>query len=105
MVLIYLHHSFPDPTKLFKLLEKLGAKYFCSDLQCPKKYLKYDENFMSYIQNHPLEVFLAKSVLKIYCELMPKCDFNKAALQLYWNHTWIWVFSSKFAAYFQNAFW
>ena len=24
---------------------------------------------------------------------MPKCDFNKFALQLYWNHTSAWVFS------------
>ena len=35
---------------------------------------------------------------------MPKCDFNKAAKQLYWNHTSVWVFSCKFAAYFQNSF-
>ena len=26
------------------------------------------------------------------------------ALQLHWNHTSAWVFSSKFAAYFQNTF-
>ena len=35
---------------------------------------------------------------------MPKCDFNRVALQLYWNRTLAWVFSCKFAAYFQNAF-
>ena len=29
---------------------------------------------------------------------------GKAALQLYWNHTSAWVFSSKFAAYFHNTF-
>ena len=34
----------------------------------------------------------------------PKCDFNKVALQLYWNHTSTWVFSCKFAAYFRNTF-
>ena len=33
----------------------------------------------------------------------PKCDFNKVALQLYWNFTSAWVFSYKFAAYFQNT--
>ena len=33
-----------------------------------------------------------------------KCDFNKVALQLYWNHTSAWVFSCKFAAFFQNTF-
>ena len=35
---------------------------------------------------------------------MPKCDFNKVVLHLYWNHTSAWVFSCKFAAYFQNTF-
>ena len=35
---------------------------------------------------------------------MPKCDFNKVALQLYWNRTSAWVFSCKFAAYFENIF-
>ena len=35
---------------------------------------------------------------------MPKCDFNKVAKQLYWNHTSAWVFSCNFAAYFQNSF-
>ena len=35
---------------------------------------------------------------------MPKCNFNKVALQLYWNHTLAWVFSCKFAAYLQNTF-
>ena len=33
-----------------------------------------------------------------------KCDFNKTAKQLYWNHTPAWVFFCKFAAYFQNTF-
>ena len=36
--------------------------------------------------------------------LMPECDFNKAALQLYGNHDSTWVFSSKIAVYFQNTF-
>ena len=27
---------------------------------------------------------------------IPKGDFNKAALQLYWNHSSAWVFSCKF---------
>ena len=31
-------------------------------------------------------------------------DFKKVAKQLYWNHTSAWVFSCKFAAYFQNSF-
>ena len=35
---------------------------------------------------------------------MQKCGFNKVALQIYRNHTSAWVFSCKFAAYFQNIF-
>ena len=34
---------------------------------------------------------------------MPKCNFNKVK-QLYSNRTSAWVFSCKFAAYFQNTF-
>ena len=33
---------------------------------------------------------------------MPKCDFNKIAFDLYWNHTSSWVFSRKYAAYIQK---
>ena len=35
---------------------------------------------------------------------MPKCNVSKVALQLYWNCTSAWVFSCKFASYFQNTF-
>ena len=35
---------------------------------------------------------------------MPKCDFNKVALQLDWSYTSALVFPCKFAAYFQNTF-
>ena len=35
---------------------------------------------------------------------MPKCDFNKIPKQIYWNHTLAWVFSCKFAAYFEKTF-
>ena len=36
--------------------------------------------------------------------LILKCYFNRFAKQLCWNHTSVWVFSCKFAAYFQNTF-
>ena len=36
--------------------------------------------------------------------LMRKSDFNKVVLQRYWNRTSEWVFSCKFATYFQNTF-
>ena len=51
------------------------------------------------------EVFLVKGVLKICSKFtgdppMPKRDFNKVALQHYWNHTSTWVFFCKFDAQF-----
>ena len=47
----------------------------------------------------------SENMLQIYRRRsMPKCDFNKVALQLYWNRNSAWVFSCKFAAYFQNTF-
>ena len=47
----------------------------------------------------------SENVLQIYIRTpMPKCDFNKVTLQLYWNHTSAWVFSSKLATYFQKTF-
>ena len=35
---------------------------------------------------------------------MPKCNFNKFALQRYWDYTSAWVFSYKFAELFKNNF-
>ena len=59
-------------------------------------------------QKQPSRCVLKKcseNILKIFMRTpMPKCDFNKVALQLYWSHTLAWVFSVKFAAYFQNTF-
>ena len=47
----------------------------------------------------------SENMQQIYKRLpMPKCDFNKVALQLYWYHNSAWVFSCIFAACFQNSF-
>ena len=35
---------------------------------------------------------------------MLRCDLNKVAKQLYWNRFLEWMFSCKFAAYFQSIF-
>ena len=35
---------------------------------------------------------------------MPKCNFNKVAYQLYWNHTSAWMLSCKFAHVFRTPF-
>ena len=50
-----------------------------------------------------LQVFLGKSVLKV-CSKLWYATFNNVTLQLCWNRTSAWVFSCKFAAYFQNTF-
>ena len=44
-------------------------------------------------RNHPW-----RCVISIKLFFMPKCDVNSVA------HTSAWVFSYKFAAYFQNTF-
>ena len=63
----------------------------------------------TYFQNHTSRGVLRKrcseNIQQIYRRTaMPMCDFNKIALQLYWNHTSAWVFFCKFTAYFQNTF-
>ena len=50
--------------------------------------------------SHP-EVFLEKGDLKIYSKFTGEHSCQSA---IYWNHTSAWVFSRKFAAYFQNIF-
>ena len=47
----------------------------------------------------------SETIQQIYRRtLMPKCDFNKFAKQLYWNCTSPRVFSCKLDVYFQNTF-
>ena len=62
----------------------------------------------SIIQKQPSRGVLLKrfseNMQQIYRRTpMPKCDFNKVVLQLYWNDTSAWVFSCKCAVYFQNT--
>ena len=62
-----------------------------------------------YYQNHPSIGVLIKrcseKMKQVYRRTsMPKCDFNKVTFHVHWNHTSAWVFSCKFAAYFQNTF-
>ena len=35
---------------------------------------------------------------------MSKCDFNKVARQLYWNHTLAWIFSCNLLHIFSTSF-
>ena len=60
-------------------------------------------------KSSPSEMFSGKGVPNIYVQQiyrgtpMPKCDFNKEALQLYWNRASTSMFC-KFTANFQRTF-
>ena len=63
-------------------------------------WLSMTTTFAAYLQKR-----CSEGMQQIYRRTpMPKCDFNKVAKQLYWNHPSAWVFSYKFAAYLQNTF-
>ena len=82
--------------------------------------LKWRNSFLlfGYLPKYLLIHFLKKQpsrdVIRKWCSenmqqtyrrtSMPKCDFNKVAKQLVWNHTSAWVFSCKFAAIFRTPF-
>ena len=60
-------------------------------------------------QKQPSRGFLKKryseNTKQIYRRtLVPNCDFNKVAKQLYWNHSTARMFSCKSAVYFQKTF-
>ena len=57
------------------------------------------ERINSFLQKQPSRSVLRKrcseNIQQIYKRApMPKCDFDKVGLQLYWNHTSAWVFSA-----------
>ena len=86
-----------------KSLEGCFSKNVCRSLE---KFLKrnQDSSKVSNFRSNRPGGFLERGVLKICRIPMSKCDFSKVTLQLYWNHTSTWVFSCKFAAYFQYTF-
>ena len=51
-------------------------------------------------------MFKCSSNMQQICRKTPmqKCDFNKVALQLYWNHKSSWALFWKFDTYLQNTF-
>ena len=69
----------------------------------------FSETISSSRQKQPSRAVLRKrcfeNMQQIYRRTpMSSYNFNKVAKQLYWNRTSTWVFSCKFAAYFQNIF-
>ena len=64
---------------------------------------------MILLQKHPSRDVLKKScsenMQQIYKRTpMPKCDFNKVTLQLYWNRTSAWVFPVNLLHIFRTSF-
>ena len=128
MILIYFvrtHHKNYLPKKLFQqtffqtpgLFQDFSKKWrnpriFQDTFQIPVLFRIRDNLWfrtMSNIQKQPskgaTKKMYSKNMQQIYRRTqMPKCYFNKVALQFYWNHTSAWLFSCKLAAYFQNIF-
>ena len=75
--------------------------YFFSKVPFWNYLISYVQLCSSYVQSSQAGVLrkrFSENMQQIYWRTpMPKCDFNKVALQLYWNHTSTWVFSCKFS--------
>ena len=92
----------------FNNLHKIWLKYFDNSYES-LDIIKVNEISSWKHQKQPSRGVIRKrcteNMQQIYRgTLMQKCDFNEVAKQLYWNRTSAWVFSCKFAAYFQNTF-
>ena len=92
----------------FALVKGLFLEFFKVDLKEVKIHILDSETSFKYQQQPPRGVprnRCSENMQQIYRRTpMPKCDFNKVALQLYWNYTSAWLSSCKFLVYFQNTF-
>ena len=75
----------------FQFLEKLLTEKNLDNTEAAIQRCSWEKVFWKYAAN-------------LQENTMLKCDFNEAAIQLYWSRTLAWVLSCKFAAYFQNTF-
>ena len=81
------------------------SKNVCEEYICEGYRINPPEKVFWWTESTVLTKRCFENMQQIYRRTpMPKCDFNKVALRLYWNRTSAWVFSCKFAAYFQNIF-
>ena len=100
-----------------KVLKSMNSKFnkICVHIYMNVYINTYIKIYFRYIANiTPCPVTPFKGVLRKSCSEnmqeiyrrtpMPKCNFNKVASQLCWNHTLSWVLCCKFATYFQNIF-
>ena len=76
-------------------------------MKCQFQFLSHIDIFTVDITEAAVQRCSWEKVFWIYAENLQEnthseVRFNKVAMQLYWNYSSAWVFSSKFAAYFQN---
>ena len=99
--------------QLVKAFTKISLPYTCLPQKiCSMKSFDiiFRVLYVSMNRSSHQEVFLGKGVLKIYSKFKGEHPCRSAisikllCKQFYWNHTSAWVFSCKFAAYFQNTF-
>ena len=91
--------------KELKLLQNLENYHIRSYCLIILDFMEQYHNQQKQPSRHVLRKSCFENMQQIYRRIpMPKCNFNRVAKQLYWNHTSAWVFSCKFVAYFQNSF-
>ena len=83
----------------YRLSNPFLLQYYCSvKYRKIKMKVKKEKSFsLLYIKKQPYRGVLRKRCYENMQQIhsrtpMPKCDFNKVASQLYWNHTLAWVF-------------
>ena len=59
--------------------------------------------YETYTRSSRPKMFLAKGVLKIRSASTGEYPWQ-SVISIYWNYTLVWIFSCKYAAYFQNTF-
>ena len=107
---VFHHHS---KRNQFLILSTFFCSLFFSNVFFPSKQIKIMFKVFQLILNINIKgkVFISYRIVlwngtktyTIWSEHGLKCHFKIVAKQGYWNRTCTWVFSRKFAAYFQNT--
>ena len=110
-LIIFQHHAYKghmawylERCKCLKLIHKTFKWHSQKDIWFFPKNSQYTWN-QKQLSLAALRKRCSENMQQIYRRTpMPKCDFNKVALQLCWNCILAWVFTCKLAAYFLNTF-
>ena len=93
------HRSFNESRRLTEWFLNANNDWIIFGL-APIYSVSSEESLQRYFRNK-----CSENMQQIYKRTsMTRCDFKKVAKQFYWNRTSAWVFSCKFAVYFQNKF-